>query len=68
MLILKLYYFVRGMSVTREYLAGYLAQCLGGDPWIWIQRYEEDAMGYFSSSGATAYEDTRIGIAILRAW
>lgn len=62
------YYFVRGMSVTREYMASYLASCFGGDPRVWIQKYEEAAMGYFSMSGATAYEDTSVGVAILRAW
>ena len=63
-----LYYFIHGQSVTREYMAMYLSQCFGEDPWLLIQRYEEDAMGYFSASGATAYKDVRIGIAILRAW
>lgn len=65
---MNLYYFINGQAVTRQYMAMYLSQCFGGDPWILVQRYEEEAMGYFSTSGATRFEDMRIGVAILRAW
>lgn len=63
-----LYYFINGQSVTREYMAMYLSQCFRGDPWVLMQRYEEEAMGYFAASGSTRFEDMRIGIVILRAW
>ena len=65
---MRLLYFVNGVSVDRQFMAMHLGRCIGGDPYILMQNYEEAAMNYFYETGATIYEDARVGISIVRAW
>lgn len=61
-------YFINGCEVSREEMAYWVTNRVGGNPNVVISQVESVASSFFMETGSNIYEDYSMGIRVVRCY